>query len=296
MPGGQRDDRIKAFKQGEYRALVNNGILTTGFDDPKVDYLGVYRATKSSALWVQILGRGTRPLFDTLYKPWHRPGEVLPVVKRDGKWHYDIDTLEGRRAAIETSAKQNCLVGDFGGNTKRLGPINDPVVPVKKGSGKGGTAPVRECPQCGIYNHASVRECEFCGFEFPVHLNIETKAGTDALIASDEDVKEYFEVDSITYKAHTKPGKPTSLEVSYYCKMRVFREFVCLSHTSAIRYRAEKWWRERCDIPPPNTTEEAIKSGAIDHLRAPERILVVVNKRYPEIISYVFPEPSRAAA
>jgi len=300
MKGAQRDANIAAFKAMEVQALVNNGILTTGFDDPRIDYLGIMRITKSAPLWVQILGRGSRPYYDSLYKPWFRPGEVLPVVKReDGLWHYDLNTLEGRTAAIATGPKPlGCLVGDFGANARRLGPINDPVIPVKKGKGGPGRAPVRCCPQCDVENHASVRECEFCGFEFPVHLKIDTEAATDNLIAEDEDQKEYFNVDMVTYRKHIprREGSFSSLEVNYYSGMRVFKEYVCLSHTSAIRYRAERWWKERSNVPPPATTEAAIEGKHIDSLKTPRQILVLVNKRHPEIIGYVYEDENEQRA
>ena len=62
----------------------------------------------STVLWVQMLGRGTRP--------------VYPVG-------YDSETIEQRIEAIKVSGKLDCLVLDYAGNTRRLGPINDPVIP-----------------------------------------------------------------------------------------------------------------------------------------------------------------------
>ena len=104
MPSKQRDENIAAFKRGEVRAAVNNNVLTTGFDYPAIDLIVVLRPTQSPGLWVQMMGRGTRPF----------PGKI------------------------------NCKVLDFANNTKRLGPINDPVIPKSKGGGTG-EAPVKEC-------------------------------------------------------------------------------------------------------------------------------------------------------
>lgn len=55
------DAAIKAFKSYELRAIVNYGKLTTGFDHPGIDLIGMFRPTLSVPLWVQMLGRGTRP-------------------------------------------------------------------------------------------------------------------------------------------------------------------------------------------------------------------------------------------
>ena len=91
-----RDDVIKQFKSGFYRAVVNVDILTTGFNVPDVDLVALLRPTKSPVIHVQTIGRGTR---------------VAPN-------------------------KDHCLVLDFAGNTERLGPINDIHVNRKrKGTG-----------------------------------------------------------------------------------------------------------------------------------------------------------------
>src|SRR5258708_21594179 len=96
-PSEYNDAAIKAFKANELRAIVNYGKLTTGFDHPAIDLIEMLSPTLSVPLWVQMLGRGTRPA--------------------DGK--------------------QNCLVMDFARNTPRLGPINDPQIPTKKSSTSG---------------------------------------------------------------------------------------------------------------------------------------------------------------
>ena len=59
-PVAERDQIIGDFKCGRLRALVNVGVLTTGFDAPGVDLIAMCRPTKSTGLYVQQLGRGTR--------------------------------------------------------------------------------------------------------------------------------------------------------------------------------------------------------------------------------------------
>lgn len=60
-PIDYNDAAIKAFKSNELRAIVNYGKLTTGFNHPEIDLIGMLRPTLSVPLWVQMLGRGTRP-------------------------------------------------------------------------------------------------------------------------------------------------------------------------------------------------------------------------------------------
>jgi DNA repair protein RadD len=254
MSTTERDEAIAGFKAGRYQAMVNNGILTTGFDFPGLDMIVVLRPTKSTGLWVQMLGRGTRPA----------PG------------------------------KENCLVMDFAGNTKRLGPINDPVLPWRRG-GKGGTghAPVKVCEACGTYCHASVRFCDYCGHEFHVAAKIKEGASTQELIATGPVAVELpkiekYNVDRVTYIRHRKRDRPYVLKVSYFCGLMLFTEWVCLEHEGYAKKRARDWWRNHTKLPvplePPATVEEALTR--LHELKSPTRIRVWVNKKHPEVMSY----------
>jgi ATP-dependent helicase IRC3 len=57
------DDRfaiLQRFKSGQTKVLVNVGVLTEGFDEPSVEAIILARPTRSSLLYTQIVGRGTR--------------------------------------------------------------------------------------------------------------------------------------------------------------------------------------------------------------------------------------------
>lgn len=132
---GSRDKIIKDFKSGKYQCLVSVAVLTTGFDVPSVDLIGLLRPTQSPSLHVQIIGRGLR-------------------VSPD---------------------KENCLVLDFAGNLLRNGPINAPLIrlqgsgsgePIMKACDKCAEivhAAVRVCPVC------------FTEFKFRHHLSSKAK-------------------------------------------------------------------------------------------------------------------------
>lgn len=279
MPASERDANIKAFLEGEVTALVNMGVLTTGFDAPFLDLIGMLRATKSPGLWVQMLGRGTRPYY------------------AEG---YDLGTQQGRLDAIAYSEKPNCLVLDFAGNTKRLGPINDPVLPKAKGKG-GGDAPVRECDgwekdgvhiPCGTYIHASLRICPHCGCEYPPEVKFKAVAGTEELIIKKkkEIVPEVtvFKVDMQTYVLRTgRMGKPNFIEVTYQCGLRRFKQPICLEHEGFARKKARDWWRKATGVDDGELIPETL-GDAIDRWRecqTPKHIRVWTNKKpYPEIM------------
>ncbi len=244
----ERDEYIRKFKNHELRCVVNNNVLTTGFDHPSLDCIGMMRPTMSPGLWVQMLGRGTR---------------VAP-------------------------GKRDCLVLDFAGNTRNLGPINDPVIPKKKGSG-GGDAPVRICPTCGTYNHTSVRECIACGMAFDFTPNIMARAGTEEVLRSEAPVVETLPVKSVLYSAYTKKGgvRPC-MRVAYVTGLQQFIEFVHLeaSYASEVGKIARDWWRMRHNVEPPGTVGEALTYQS--SLRVPKYIRVIVNRKYPEVIGYEY--------
>jgi len=241
--------RISDFKNGSLRALVNNNKLTTGFDCPQIDMIGMLRPTCSPGLWVQMLGRGTRPCEN----------------------------------------KSNCLVLDFAGNTKRLGPINDPVKPRKKGKGTPGDAPIRICDSCGVYNHASARFCINCGKEFLFETKLFKHAGTDQLLRSDAPIVEYFDVQKVIYNLHEKKNaegtllSPPMIKVSYFCGFQMYNKYVCLEHPGVTGKQARDWWRQHHHEEPPPTTHEALQR--VNELRIPKRIRVWVNRKWPEILN-----------
>jgi len=84
MTASDRAGVLARLKSGETLIVVNFGVLTEGFDEPSISYIGVARCTMSLALWLQMCGRGLRT----------HPGKV------------------------------NCIINDHGGNGElRFGPV-----------------------------------------------------------------------------------------------------------------------------------------------------------------------------
>lgn len=252
----QNEESLAAWKSGAVRAAVNMNSLTTGVDHPACDLIGMLRPTMSTGLWVQMLGRGTRPF----------PG------------------------------KENCLVLDFAGNTRRLGPINDPVIPRPKGKGPPGDAPVKICEQCGTYNHATAKVCVACGAEFSFAENINRNASNLELLRSDLPQIESFNVDRVVLVAHKSQAGRDSIKVAYYCGLRTFYEYISVeSPINFFRHKSRDWFRQRYhyqtqqytwESDVPKTNIEVLNLA--NELRWPGKINVWVNKKTPEIMSYEF--------
>ena len=86
---------LAGHKRRDFQYLINVGVLTEGYDDPTVSCIAMARPTKSRALYTQCIGRGLRIL--------------------DGIG--EIANTDERVAAVAASAKPDCLVLDFVGNS-----------------------------------------------------------------------------------------------------------------------------------------------------------------------------------
>lgn len=298
-PAAQRDQWIADFKAGRLTAIANNNVLTTGFDHPGLDLIVVMRPSQSSRLWVQILGRGTRPCYV------------------DG---FDLTTTSGRLQSIAASHKQNCLVLDYSGNTRRLGPINDPLMPKRPGQKGKAAAPVKLCPTCETWNHASVRYCGglppvntvgmtfgevlelqnkgytvvngkatragHCGHEFTFEKKLMAGASTKAIIKNDLPVTEVMQVDMVSYYRHENRGdrtKPATLRIDYLCGSETISQYICLFHDGFAGKKGRNWWRDHCSLAIPKTIDEAL--NVVSQLRVPTHIYVNLKGKYPEVLN-----------
>ncbi len=247
----EREGILKRFKAGEIKAVVNNNVLTTGFDFPKIDLIGVLRPTNSPGLWVQMLGRGTR---------------VHPE-------------------------KENCLVLDFAANTKRIGPINDPIIPTPPKARKNSEpreAPVKICDNCGMYNHASVRVCKSCGFEFPRVVKIRSEAAQEELIKKQRFDIRVVKVNSAEYTWNERVGKTPSVKVTFFCGLKAYPLWLCFDHHEAIASKARKWWRQSTGQTDecPRTAKDAFYR--VNELKPPLALRVRLDTKYPEIMDFDF--------
>ncbi|MEJ7804364.1 MAG: DEAD/DEAH box helicase family protein [Telluria sp.] len=264
-PKGERAKILADFKAGRIRALTNADVLTTGFDHPGVDMIALLRPTKSVGLYVQILGRGLR------------------VTYANG---FDLETAEGRLAAIMASGKQNCLVLDFAGNVSLHGPIDCIKIKPKAAPGEDSisVAPVKECPSCNSLVHASIMLCPECGHEWEASAKHDAVASDAALLASQIEPKEY-RVTGMALARHKKMGKPDSLRVTYSCgDLKTFTEYVAIeSPLSYPRKLAVNWFWKRGMVAPKEVGEALFMT-----IPTPETITVIPDGKYHKITNATF--------
>lgn len=217
----KRAEIIDNFKKGEIKALVNVNILTTGFDYPDIDLIAVLRPTISPGLWVQMLGRGTRPAKD----------------------------------------KQNCLILDFARNTERLGEINNVVFPnYTRIHGKTifGRAPIKICKNCKTYNPIRSIFCIECGQEL-IKEKMTFLPSRKEVIAFES--RKTVNILHTIYRRHLGKNGISSLRVDYIIDEKTtVSEWICLEHKGFAYQKACQWWTERSEIEVPATIDEALKT------------------------------------
>lgn len=165
------EERIRIFhwfKKTGNAILCNVGIATMGFDEPTIRSVIVNKATMSMPLWLQMCGRGSRPLED---KKMFRIIDMGANAITHGDW---------------------CQSRDW----KDL--FYNPPKPSKET-----TAPVKSCPKCEAIIPASIRKCPHCGYEYPEKeiavedelydfIVITKNIDVQALIKDSKHYKEYY--------------------------------------------------------------------------------------------------------
>lgn len=253
----QRSSILTAFKNKELKWLINVNVLTTGFDAPHVDLLGILRPSKSVGLWVQILGRGLRVCI----------------------------------------GKVNCLVMDFTDNTINLGPIDDPAVPSRgKKKKKGGTGTIVAAKYCkgtlptGVKCErvcgTSCRKCPDCGFEFDMNdPAIFGRASEEEVMGNGVPRVEDYPVTMVNYSLFQRPGKPDSIKVIYYVGLQFYYAWLNPEVNGPARKIYEAWWKRASNgTEPPMDCAEFIQRRS--ELAQPVAIKVWHKKPYPEILNY----------
>lgn len=265
MSSTEREAVLKDFSSGRIRFLFNAMLLTTGYDFPGIDCLVMLRPTKSTGLYVQIMGRGLRNVY--------APG-------------FDLRTTDGRLAAIANGPKPNCLVLDFAGNVERHGPIDQIRVKKKRGGGGEGVsvAPVKECPSCHELVHTSVMLCPGCGHEWQRGASHGTEA-SDAVIVAALEQPRIYPVERVEYCRHDKAGRPPSVKVTYWCGPSSFNEWLPVEDDRAyVKKHAVSWFWERGAMCP-HTVDSALEMLGSGRIPAPDSITVKPDGKHWRVVS-----------
>ncbi len=109
----ERKEILEWFKNTPDAVLTSVGILTTGFDEPSIETIIMNRATKSLALYFQMIGRGSRVLGN---KKSFNLIDLGNNIARFGPWTADVDWRQIFRAPnyfLENIANDEDLERNF---------------------------------------------------------------------------------------------------------------------------------------------------------------------------------------
>lgn len=245
-----RDKNLNEFKAGKIQALVNCDVLTTGFDAPNVDLIALLRATKSTSLYVQILGRGMRP----------SPG------------------------------KSNCLVLDFGENLLRHGPIDNLTITSGREDGEAPYKVCPECESLMPIACATCLDCGYqfpIPEQEEKTYKHTTKAYLDGefLASLEDNSPQLSTVLNTVYTRHTKKGGTDSLRATYLLAEGItVSEWVCLEHVGYAGTKASYWWTSRGGkYPAPRSIPEAL--SRLNELKEVKEIVTKKDGKWTKVVS-----------
>lgn len=161
----EKEDRkaaMKGFRANNITGLSNVGLFGEGVDVPAAEVLIDCSPSQSLTAVMQRWGRVLRPIY------------------ADG---FDLNTREGRLAAIAASPKPFAIILDHSGNIRRHSmPCDDRTWSLSDGQKKKKKAEesdiaVKQCSKC-YFLHRPAPKCPSCGFEYPIkHRIIEEVEG-----------------------------------------------------------------------------------------------------------------------
>lgn len=139
----ERKHILNNFKNQNDAIICNVGVLTTGFDEPTIKTIFLNRATKSLALYLQMIGRGSR------LSENKEDFTVIDLGKNtirhgfyDGFFDWETYFSKGKKGKEKTSE---------------------------------GAMPIKECPKCGFTLHTRKITCDNCGHDFEAEIESQAK-------------------------------------------------------------------------------------------------------------------------
>lgn len=219
-----RSKYIQKFRAGALKCIVNVSVLTTGFNNPRVDLIAMLRPTLSTALYLQICGRGLR----------------------------------------KSAGKENCQILDFVENIRRHGRVDDPdiIIHAAKGSDETNELPqylAKACPACLHYSPINAITCSVCNKVFAKERKITHNSQADSIEILGRPRRKFKQQDKfitvrkVTAQPHIKPGafKVTSIKIEYHLATgETIKEFIKADNGSISRM-ATIWWQAVMGTTPP---------------------------------------------
>jgi DNA repair protein RadD len=227
----KRKSIYEAFHDGAIHCLVSCDVLTTGFNEPAVDLIVLVRATISTALYVQILGRGMR---------------IHPE-------------------------KKDCCILDYGGNIARHGPIDQIKIKPKQKKGEGDAptktckacggdnhAAARTCQYCDAEFPAPEKKAS----NFASNLAPISSGKNRHTIEEPQEKWIVKDVNVMRHRKRVDDGKPPTVRIDFYGDdmmiHKIVSQWLCPEHDGFAQRNFANWWRKYAKTSVPSTCDEVI--------------------------------------
>jgi len=277
-PAGEREAILSAFDRGELVGVANVGVLTEGWDCPRLDCIAILRPTKSLGLYLQMVGRGLR-LHDS--KTNTLVLDFGGCIERFGP--IDVARPVERRAADDRT-KTCPACAEILSIFKRLCPCGHEFQP----------PPHKLCPACGEENPTSAAKCIACDHVFANH---ERKAARGGILSGEQQLREVpIEAMSMQAMVSHRTGNPY-LKVIYQAGlMEFYYTNLMIGHEGWAGDNAARQWRAmtHAGTPTPETPQEAVRMDA-DVLRPVESITVDIGSKYKDVVNVKYKKMEVAA-
>jgi DNA repair protein RadD len=266
----ERDSILADFMDGRVVGVANVGVLTEGWDAPRLDCVVLLRPTKSLNLYLQMVGRGLR----------------------------------------KHISKTDTLVLDFGGNIERFGPIDLAQPATSKTKDERTKTcpgcksivgfhkrkcpdcgfvftpqPVKLCPSCGEENAPSAAKCIACGTPFINHNARAAKGG----ILSDENVIESYSVDDVSVQSMVSTSSGNQyLKVIYRSGLDYYTKSLMIGYEGYAGKKAVREWESitYTGTPIPTDPAHAVRMASMSNIFRPvSKIHVNTTSKWRDIVA-----------
>lgn len=266
-------EAMNSLEEGHYKIFCSVAKLTTGLDVPDIDCILALRPTKSTSLWIQIIGRGLR---------------IAP-------------------------GKTDCLCLDLSGCFNEHGTnLDKPRVfykLTKKNDSEKKEPEAKQCPSCSAILHPACRICPDCEYVFVFQTTIDQQPELRDVVIG-PDIRKFQVTNMTAVLNHSKKSDKDNIwvklhfedpEADFRSRFKSVSMWLCFPNDGYSGYAVTKG-REimaqlSCGELPihnddgtttwPESAQECLEC-ALDMFVQPETVTVDMSGKWPELKSFSY--------
>lgn len=266
-------EAMNSLDDGNHKIFCSVAKLTTGLDVPDIDCILALRPTKSTSLWIQIIGRGLR---------------IAP-------------------------GKKDCLCLDLSGNFNEHGTnLDKPRVfykLTKKSDSEKKEPEAKQCPSCSAILHPACRVCPDCEYVFVFQTTIDQQPELRDVVIG-PDIRTFPVTNMTAVLNHSKKSEKDNIWIKLHFedpdsdfrnRFKSVSMWLCFpedgySGYAVIKARETMAELSRGELPIhnddgtttwPESAQECLEC-ALDMFIQPETVTVDMSGKWPELKSFSY--------